>query len=268
MWQGLQDKRLKNGLTGAVFGILVTSFLLYFSFYLYYIYILIPIILVVIFHYSGSWRVSDRAFYGFIAIFIAFLISSAVISINLENTPHSSITTIKNSLGSFALDFNYSKLNQNIKLFFSLNSTAVKNATAEIYDLINARVIENTTLIFSKSGSISTSVLNLTDMPSTIIAIYLNISFATNNGSISSNVGILGPVLVSFSGLWLYLIKDLAIGYLLVTYGFFLIFALLVRFMNRTRERNTGRKGGKLENNDNKNGNESEIKNEIEENKN
>ncbi len=241
MWEGIKGNRLQNGAKGLLFGIIVTSFLLYLSFYLYYIYILIPIILVVIFHYSGSWRVSDRAFYGFIAIFIAFLISVAAISFNLEGTPHNSITTIKNSLGTYSVYFNYTKEGNLIEMFIKLNTTEVYNATARLYDLINARNIEIVNLVFNKVGENSTTSLSLNNLSGSIYIIFLNLTFHSSNSTVSTKLGLLGPILVSPVGLWLYLVKDLAISYLLVTYGFFIIFVALIRFMNKSRERNMGK---------------------------
>ena len=242
MWEGIKGKRLENGAKALLFGIIVTSFLLYLSFYVYYIYILIPIILVVIFHYSGSWRVSDRAFYGFIAIFIAFLISVAAISFNLEGTPHNSATTIRNSLGTYSVYFNYTKEGNLVEMFIKLNTTEVYNATARLYDLINARNIEIINLIFNKVGGNSTASFGLTNLSGSIYIIFLNFTFHSANSTVSTQLGLLGPILVSALGLWIYLVKDLALSYLIVTYGFFIIFVALIRFMNKSRERNMGKK--------------------------
>ena len=62
MWGGLSGKRRKYGLYGMVIGIVVSSILLYLSFYISFLYLLIPVLLVVIFHYTKAWRFSDRAF--------------------------------------------------------------------------------------------------------------------------------------------------------------------------------------------------------------
>ncbi|MGC8546443.1 MAG: hypothetical protein ACP5MU_02150 [Thermoplasmata archaeon] len=240
MWKGLTGNRLKNGTKGLLIGVIVSSILLFGSFYIYFLYLLIPVILVIIFHYTKTWRYTDRSFYGFLTIVIAFFIAVSGISYTLINAPsHSDVIYQIDSL-SYDIHFNYTNINNDYLVYFSIPANNISsNANISLISLFTGGIFSNYTVTMIKNGSYYYASENLGHLSNN--AYVLNFTFYTTN--ISTNISIkhsvefLGPVLVPLYVIILEFGKTLLITYLIITYIFFLIFAYFARMISNARKR-------------------------------
>jgi len=240
MWEGLTGKRLKSGTKGLLIGVIISSILLFGSFYIYFLYLLIPVILVIIFHYTKTWRYTDRSFYGFLAIMIAFFIAVSGISYTLTNAPsHSDVIYQINGL-SYDIRFNYTNINNDYLVYFSIPANNISsNANISLISLFTGDIFSNYTVEMIKNGSTYYASENLGHLSNN--AYVLNFTFFTvnisNNTYIKHSVEFLGPVLVPIYVIILEFGKSLLITYFIITYIFFLIFAYFARMIGNARKR-------------------------------
>ncbi len=244
MWEGLKGNRLKNGTRSLVIGIIVSSILLFGSFYIYFLYLLIPVVLVIIFHYTKSWRYTDRSFYGLIAIVIAFFIAVSGISYTIANSPsHSEVIY---HIGSYSYDihFNYSNVNNNYSFFISMPANNISsNANITLLNLFTGSTFIKYNLTMIRNGSNFNIFKNLGHLAGNAYVINFTFFSIANNSSQMHFVQFLGPILVPLYEVVFAFAKSLLITYLVITYIFFLVFAYLARMIGNTRKRNTKGKG-------------------------
>lgn len=238
MWEGLKGPRLRNGALGLFLGVIISSILLFASFYIYFLYLLIPVILVIVFHYSKSWRYSDRAFYGFLVIIISFFIAVSGISYTLIGEPSHSEIIYQLNGASYDIHFNYTKLQEDYIIYFSIPANNIsQNISVKLIDLFTGGTFANYSLSMVKYGSLyylSKDIGSLSNK-----AYVLNFTFFTtfNNTTAAHSVEFLGPVLVPVYIIILEFGKSLLITYLIITYIFFLIFAYFARTITNARKR-------------------------------
>ncbi len=243
MWEGLTGKRRKNGLYGLLIGITVSSILLYLSFYVSFIYLLIPVLLLVIFHYTKAWRFSDRAFYGFIAIVIAFFIAMAGISTSITGAPDHSTAAIKMSSVTYDVNFGYYNNNGNYTFNFTVPAKNVTDtAKLQLIDLFTNTTLTTTNVTFNTIGANYSYSWNAGQLSSHAYVIYMTLHFIKNNTTVNQGVEFLGPVLIPAVSVVFLLAKSLIIYYLLITVLFFLAFAFFARALSTSRQRKS--KGG------------------------
>lgn len=243
MWEGLTGKRRRYGIYGLIIGVAVSSMLLYLSFYISFLYLLIPVLLLVIFHYTKLWRFSDRAFYGFFAILIAFFIAMGGISTSITGAPNHSTAVLSVSNTTSDIHYNYYNDAGNYTFNFSLPAAHIlSNTTIKLVDLFTGVTLlsRNATLVTSGSNySYSWSTGKLLNH-AYIVNMTLNV--LKNNTSKKEYVEFLGPVLISSLSVILLLSESLIISYLLITVLFYLAFAFFARAMSTSRRKKP--KGG------------------------
>ena len=239
MWEGLTGKRRKNGLFGMIIGIVVSSILLYLSFSVSsFLYLLIPILLLVIFHYTKTWRFSDRAVYGFIAIILAFFIAMGGISTSIEGAPHQSTATLTELSVPYYIHFGYYNNSGSYIFNFSLPAKNISN-TAQIglIDLFTNETILSTNATFTNSANNYSYSWNAGQLSSRAYVVLLTLHFMENNTTVNQEVEFLGPVLISGLSVTFYLVERLIATYLLITFLFFLAFAFFARALSMSRQR-------------------------------
>ncbi|MEM0136756.1 MAG: hypothetical protein QXU18_16265, partial [Thermoplasmatales archaeon] len=230
MWEGLLGKRRKNGLYGMIIGIIVSSILLYLSFYISFLYLLIPILLLVIFHYTKSWRFSDRAFYGFIVIIVAFFLAMGGISSSLTGAPHQSTAVLTESSVSYDVHYAYYNNSGNYVFNFSLPSKNVSsNVEFALRDLFTNVTIASTNGTFTSQGSNYSYSWNVGQLSQRAYIVFMTLHFIRNNTTVAQPVEFLGPILISGFSVIMFLSESLILDYLLITFLFFLAFAFFAR---------------------------------------
>ncbi len=239
MWKGLSGTRLKNGSKGLIIGIIVSSILLFSSFYIYFLYLLIPIILVVIFHYSKSWRYTDRSFYGFIAIIIAFFIAVSAISYEIGNSPAHSEIIYQINGGSYDINFNYTNVNNNYTVHISMPANNISSNANLSVDSLFGGILSNYTMTMTRNGSYYYASENLGHLSNNAYVFNFTffVTYASNNTTKGHFVEFLGPILVPLYVVVLQFAKSLLITYFVITYIFFLIFAYFARMIGNARKR-------------------------------
>lgn len=238
MWGGLTGKRRKYGLYGMIIGIVVSSILLYLSFYISFLYLLIPVILLVIFHYTKAWRFSDRAFYGFIAIVISFFLAMGGISSSLTGAPHQTTATFTESSVTYDVHYAYSNNSGNYVFNFSLPSHNVSsNVEFALRDLFTNVTITSTNGTFTSSGPNYTYSWNTGQLSQHAYVVLMTLHVKDNNTTVSQPLEFLGPVLISGATVILLLSESLILSYLLITFLFFLAFAFFARAISMSRQR-------------------------------
>ncbi|MEM0073206.1 MAG: hypothetical protein QW078_02130 [Thermoplasmatales archaeon] len=245
MWDGLKGSRRRNGIYGMLIGIIVGSILLYLSFYISFLYLLIPIIILVIFHYTKLWRFSDRTFYGFITIVVAFFIAVAGISTSITGAPHQSTFVVSQSSSTYDVHFSYEKVNGDYIFNFSLPLKNVSNSSSlALLDLFTNKTIltRNTTL--STNSSSHYYSWNVGQLTPRAYVVVIKFNILQNNTSLGKQAEFLGPVLVSAGTVILFLSESLILTYLIVTFLFFLAFAFFARAITTSRQRKGKQDGG------------------------
>lgn len=236
MWGGLTGNRRKNGIYGLLIGVIVGSILLYLSFYISFLYLLIPIVLVVVFHFTKAWRFTDRSFYGLIVIVVAFLVATGGISSSIVNSSHHSVATA--SVGSTTTNINFAYFDNkgSYSITLSLPSNNLSNkASISLLNLFTNKTISTTNVTMLNSGSNYTLSFNLGNLSKLAYVILLSLSVTNTNKT--KNVEFLGPILVPFTAIMQYLIESLVLSYLLITYLFFLAFAFFARAVTTSRRK-------------------------------
>ena len=238
MWGGLSGKRRKYGLYGMVIGIVVSSILLYLSFYIPFLYLLIPVLLVVIFHYTKAWRFSDRAFYGFIVIVISFFLAMGGISSSLTGAPHQTTATFTESYVTYDVHYAYSNNSGNYVFNFSLPSHNVSsNVEFVLRDLFTNVTVTSANGTFTSSGSNYTYSWNAGQLSQHAYVVLITLHVRGNNTTVSKSLEFLGPIMISGAMVVLLLSESLILYYLLITFLFFLAFAFFARAISMSRQR-------------------------------
>ncbi len=243
MWEGLTGKRRRNGIYGLIIGVAVSSILLYLSFYISFLYLLIPILLLVIFHYTKLWRFSDRAFYGFFAILIAFFIAMGGISTSITGAPSHSTAVL--SVSNSTSDINYSFYNNagNYTFNFSLPTAHVlNNTTFKLVDLFTGVTLLSRNVTLTTSGSNYSYSWSTGKLSPHAYIVNMTLNVVKNNTSKKEYAEFLGPVLISSLSVILLLSESLIISYLLITVLFYLAFAFFARALSMSRKKKP--KGG------------------------
>lgn len=256
MWEGLKGIRLKNGALGLFLGVIMSSILLFASFYIYFLYLLIPVLLVIVFHYSKSWRFSDRAFYGFVVIVISFFIAVSGISYTLVGEPPHSEVIYQLNGTSYDIHFNYAKLENDYIIYFSIPANNISQSiNVTLINLFTGGSFANYSLSMVKNGSVYYVSKDIG--PLSAEAYVLNFTFFSklNNTSVAHSVEFLGPVLVPVYVIILEFGKSLLITYLIITYIFFLIFAYFARTIANAKKRSPRNKEISIEKKDDENKN-------------
>ncbi|MCL6002097.1 MAG: hypothetical protein M0Z77_05940 [Thermoplasmatales archaeon] len=238
MWEGLTGKRRKNGLYGMLIGIVVSAILLYLSFYISFLYLLIPILLLVIFHYTKAWRFSDRAFYGFIAIVVAFFLAMGGISNSLTSAPHETTAALTISSTTYDIHFGYYNSSGNYIFNFTLPTKNITNsAKIDLIDLFTNTTLSTTNITFATTGTNYTYSLNAGQLSSHAYVVYMTLHVLKNNTTVNQIVEFLGPVLIPTINVVFLLAESLILSYLLITFLFFLAFAFFARALSMSRQR-------------------------------
>ena len=237
MWEGLTGKRRKNGLYGMAIGIVVSAILLYLSFYITFLYLLIPVLLLVIFHYTKAWRFSDRAFYGLIAIVVAFFIAMVGISDSFTGAPHQTTASLTVSSATYDIHFGYYNDSGNYVFNFSLPSTNISNESRlKLVDLFTGATILSNNITLANSGTNYTYVWNTGQLSHHAYVVNMTL-FMKNNSTKPYYIEFLGPVLLSSVSVILSLSESLILSYLLITFLFYLAFAFFARALSMSRKR-------------------------------
>lgn len=238
MWEGVTGKRRKNGIYGLAVGTVVSSILLYLSFYISFLYLLIPVILLVVFHYTKAWRFSDRAFYGLIAILIAFFLAMAGISDSISSAPHQATASLTISSVTYDIHYSYTNTQGGYVFNFTLPSLNFTNNIAlklvDLFDPTNTLLSKNATL--SLYGSNYTYAWSTGQLSQHAYVVNVTL-FLKNDTSKPHYVEFLGPILISTANLVILLSESLILSYLAVTYLFFLAFAFFARAISMSRKR-------------------------------
>lgn len=241
MWEGLTGKRRKRGLLGMVIGIVVASILLYLSFYVSFLYLLIPVILLVILHYTKAWRFTDRAFYGFIAIVVAFFVAMGGISSSIASAPNESTAAI--SVGSATYDVNFSYFNDSGGYLFNFSlpiQNVTSNAEVALIDLFTNQTVLSTSVTFDSIGTNYSYSWDAGHLSPKAYVVLLTFQVVSNNTTKPQRVEFLGPVLLPFTSLIFLLSGTLIVSYLLITFLFFIAFAFFARAISMSRKRRQG----------------------------
>ncbi|MGC8644724.1 MAG: hypothetical protein ACP5UO_00480 [Thermoplasmata archaeon] len=245
MWEGLKGNRRRNGIYGTLIGIVVGSILLYLSFYITFLYLLIPIIILVIFHYTKLWRFSDRAFYGFITILIAFFIAIAGISSSITGAPHESTLVVSQASSNYDVHFSYAKVNGSYLFNFSLPlENVTNNSKVALVDLFTNKTVmaQNITLLANDTSHFYS--WDAGPLVPRAYVVVLTFGLLQGNKTVVKQAEFLGPVLVSLAAVILSLSASLILTYLLVTFLFFLAFAFFARAITTSRQRREKQQGG------------------------
>ncbi|MEM0128083.1 MAG: hypothetical protein QXO03_03230 [Thermoplasmatales archaeon] len=238
MWDGLKGNRRRNGIYGTLIGIVVGSILLYLSFYISFLYLLIPVIILVIFHYTKLWRFSDRTFYGFITIVVAFFIAIAGISTSITGAPHESTLVVSQSTTNYDVHFSYQNVNGNYIFNFTLPLKNVTNSSSvALLDLFTNKTILTNNATLSTNESSHYYSWNVGQLSPRAYVVVIKFNVLQNNTSLGKQAEFLGPVLVSSAAVILFLSESLILTYLLVTFLFFLAFAFFARAITTSRQR-------------------------------
>lgn len=237
MWEGLTGKRRRNGLFGMAIGTVVSAILLYLSFYITFLYLLIPVLLLVIFHYTKLWRFSDRTFYGFIAIVVAFFIAMAGISDSFTGAPHETTAPLKAYSTTYDIHYGYYNESGNYLFNFSLPSANIStNGKLRLVDLFTGSTILSQNITFGSSASNYTYSWNAGQLSNHAYVVNMTL-FLKNNSTKPFYAEFLGPVLISSTSVILYLSESLILSYLLITFLFYLAFAFFARALSTSRKR-------------------------------
>lgn len=246
MWEGLKGNRRKNGIFGTLIAIVISSILLYLSFYISFLYLVIPIVILVIFHYTKLWRFSDRAFYGFIAVVIAFLIAMTGISYNIVESPHHSYAAQIVSNTTYDVHFNYTENGGNYYLNFEVPSYKVlPSANISVLDLFTNKTVSSYNASMVKSGENYTYSQNLSKLANRVYVVLFTFrtigNNSTSNVTLSHSVEFLGPVLLPFYSITILFSERLFVSYLAITFLFYLAFAFFARAITTSRQRRSKR---------------------------
>jgi|YelNatPaOPRAMG01_1025707.scaffolds.fasta_scaffold05258_5 hypothetical protein len=238
MWGGLTGKRRKNGLFGMLISIVIGSILLYLSFYISFLYLLIPVLLIVVFHYTKLWRFSDRTFYGFLAIIIAFFIAMGGISTSLTGAPHESTAAVTVASSTYDVHFSYYNNSGNYLFNFSLPANNVMNeGQIALNDLFTNKTIISTNITLNASGTNYSYSWNAGHLSPEAYVVFLTFHVKHNNSTVSQGVPFLGPVLIPSITVIFLLAESLIGSYLLITFLFFLAFAFFARAITNSRQK-------------------------------
>ncbi len=239
MWGALTGKRRKSGIYGLVIGTIVSSILLYLSFYVVFLYLIIPIVLLLIFHYTKLWRFSDRAFYGLLAIVIAFFLAIGGLSSSVVNSPHQAVDVLSIASVSTDIHFSYSN-NSNGIYFFNLtipSEHVSNNASVSLIDLFTNKTVSTRNVTMVHSGGNYSNSLSLGNLQKKAYVVLYTFHAYQNNSSATVKAEFLGPVLVPISSVIGYLAGSLIKSYFLITYAFFLAFGFFARAIATSRRR-------------------------------
>jgi hypothetical protein len=237
MWEGVKGNRLRYGIRASFLGIPVVALLFFLTFYIYFFYLIVPIALFIIFHYSKSWRFTDRAFYGIIVILISFVIAGAGISSTIMNAPHHDATNYVTAQGTYNLYFNYTDTQGNYTINFIIPSANISNQlNISLKDLFTNKTISNYSLSMVKTGSNYSIAKNLGELSPIGYVVYFTFFTLNNTSMIPHTYGFVGPVLAPFTTILYYFLAGTMVGYVLITFAFFMILVYLARMMG-TRNR-------------------------------
>jgi hypothetical protein len=238
MWEGLTGKRRRNGIFGMLISIVIGSILLYLSFYISFLYLLIPVLLIVVFHYTKSWRFSDRTFYGFLAIIIAFFIAMGGISTSLTGAPHESTAAVTVASGTYDVNFSYYNNSGNYLFNFSLPVKNVTNgAQITLNDLFTNKTVLSKNITLGNSSTNYSYSWNAGHLSPKAYVVFLTFHVKHNNSTVSQGVPFLGPVLLPSITVIFLLAESLIGSYLLITFLFFLAFAFFARAITTSRQK-------------------------------
>lgn len=245
MWEGLTGKRRKNGLYGMTIGIVVSAILLYLSFYIQFLFLLIPVLLVVIFHYTKAWRFSDRAFYGFFAILVAFFIAMGGISSSFTDAPHHSTSVVKIGSVTYDIKYYYSVSNGSYIFNFSMPIYNATNATELSLINLNSQTVVKENGTFTRSNGNYSLTWNVGQLPPSIYVVNMTVHVLNNSKLTNTFLEFSGPVLLSSTSIFFLLVSnvDYVTSYLAITFLFFLAFAFFARAISTSRQRKS-RDGG------------------------
>jgi|GEM_PF-1014174 hypothetical protein len=246
MWEGLKGSRRKNGVMGTAISVVVAAILLYLSFYIAFLYLIIPIVILIIFHYTKLWRFTDRSFYGFIAIVLAFIIAMGGISSNIESSPHqsTSVQTISNT--TYDIHFSYSQVAGYYSVSLTMPSVNVSPAAKiSLLDLFTNQTLVTYPASLVREGNNFTVSQNISRLSERAYVVLFNFSTFKNNSTSSAivphSVEFLGPVLLPLTTVTLLFSERLFVSYFIITFLFYLAFAFFARAITVSRQRRSKR---------------------------
>lgn len=240
MWKGFTGMRRRNGIMATALSVVIASVLLYLSFYISFLYLLIPVVILVIFHFAKSWRFTDRAFYGFVAIIVSFLIAMGGISYNISQSANHSVEPITVSNTTYDVSFNYTESAGIYYASFSLPSTGVAPAASlQLLDLFTNDTLGQYNVTMTKSDGNFTLSQNLGSLGGKIYVLLLTFNTYDNSSSKTSpnTVEFLGPILVPFFSIYVQFAYREFLSYFAITFLFFMAFVFLARTMSMSRQR-------------------------------
>lgn len=245
MWEGLTGKRRRYGLFGMTIGAVISAILIYLSFYIQLLYLLVPVILVVVFHYTKLWRFSDRAFYGLIAILLGFFIAMGGISANISGESsgsHEAVVALSVANVTYDINFSYQNVSGSYVFDFSM---PIQNATDQAnVVLLNEKgdtVLSDNVTFLSSNGNYSLS-LNAGPLAPSLYVVNLTTHFTNGGGIVNKTAQFAGPVLISTTSIFLLFVGSPSyIEYLLlVPFLFYLAFAFFARAISSSQKRRRG----------------------------
>jgi hypothetical protein len=245
MWEGLKGNRRRNGIYGTLIGVVVGSILLYLSFYISFLYLLIPIVILIIFHYTKLWRFSDRAFYGFITIIVAFFIAMAGISSSITSAPHESTLVVSQASSNYDVHFSYARVDGSYLFNFSLPlKNVTNNSRVSLLDLFTNKTVATSNITLLTNSTSHYYSWDAGPLLPRAYVVVLTFNILQGNQTVAKQAEFLGPVLVSMGTVILALSSSLILTYLLVTFLFFLAFAFFARAITTSRQRREKQGGG------------------------